>query len=300
MFRTDAHFIVRNNSLSAGGVPVVRFNEISNGTVENNLVSGGIIGIFCGRCSDVTLKDNLIGAGIFDTQSNNTVITGNTISHRGQQGINLDLTFNATVDDNSIANSNVGVELHYSYDVTITNNIISAGHVGIKVYRHSFNTTIINNTISVPSLSDVDISLEYTKNTIMIDNRMSRGGILILGDSLENWNTHVIATSNTVIGKTVHYLKNSTGGIIDSESGQVILANCSGVAVDNLDVSGVHAGFQIGFTNNSAIPRNHVHNNYWGITILSSFSPPIGTRFLRILLGTTCTASILKTQPIMR
>jgi len=290
IWRTDAHFIIRNVFVSAGGVPVINLMDAANGMVENSVVSGDLNEIFIGGCSNFTIRDNSVsggsplgsgGFGIHVTQSNNVVIRGNTVAHIGQADISLDLSSNVTVTGNDIRKAYIGIEIYYTYDVTITDNIIDANRtvdnddetyhgVGIKVGENSDNATIINNTISVPSFKDVDILIGHSENHIMVNNIMSQGGIFISGDSLEHWNTHVIATSNTVIGKTVHYLKNSTGGLVGSESGQVILANCSGVDVDNLDVSGVRAAFQIGFSRNSTITRNHVHHNYWGISVYSS------------------------------
>ncbi len=269
---TDAHFIIRDVILSAGGIPVNFFRNVTNGILENSVLSGHWNEIFVARCSNIIIRNNsLVGSNpraisIYVAQSTDSIITGNTITTPGEVDIRLDMSSNITVADNDISRAEVGIKLFYSRDNFITGNIIDSEYEGIDVGEDSDNATIVDNTISVLSPYYVDIYIGLSKNITMINNTMSRGGILLRGDSLEHWNTHVITPSNTVAGKTVHYLKNSIGGVISSEAGQVILANCSHVNVNNLDVSGVHAALQIGFSMNSTITRNHVYDNVWGLT----------------------------------
>ncbi|MCK5291173.1 MAG: right-handed parallel beta-helix repeat-containing protein [Thermoplasmata archaeon] len=276
---TDVHFIIRNVSVFLKAGPVVSFKEVENGRIENSVVSGDISEIFIGRCNNFKVVNNSVfgghplhgGSGIYVTQSNNTVVTGNTVVHTGPSvDVNFDTTFNSTVVGNHLTGSKTGLELFYARDMIVSDNTISVSHKGIRVDENSDNNTIINNTISVPSFGAVDIFLKNSRNNILANNIMSRGGIYIDGNSKEHWNTHIIAPSNTVIGKPVRYLKNSTGGILGSEAGQLIVANCSGLSVESLDVSGVHAAFQIGFSENLSIVRNHIHNNYWGVSVFST------------------------------
>lgn len=279
---TNVHFIVRNVSVYMRGTSSVFFLDAENGTIENSVVTGDVNEILLARCNNFKVVNNSVsgghplygGAGIFVTQSNNTVVTGNTVVHTSTTGpaagVSFDTTFNSTVVGNHLTRSKTGIELFYARDMIISDNTISASIKGIDIGENSDNNTIINNTISVPSYSAVDIFLKDSRNNILANNIMSLGGIYIDGSSKEHWNTHIIASSNTVIGKPVRYMKNSTGGILDSEAGQLIVANCSRLRVENLDVSGVHAAFQIGFSENLSIARNHVHNNYWGIAIYTT------------------------------
>ena len=272
---TDAHFLIRNVYARAGGVSAaIDLYEASNGVVENSELRGLLVEFQIGRCNNITVRNNSVsgsgGAGIFVAQSDNTIIRGNSVAQNGGAGISLDMSTNTTVTGNTVSLTRIGIDLFYSLDTTITENTVSAGDFGIKVGENSNNATIVDNAISVPSFSAIDVSLELTKNVVMVNNMMSRGGIYIFGDSLQHWNTHIIASSNTVIGKPVRYLKNSTGGLNGSEAGQVIMANCSGINVGNLDVSGVHTAFQIGFSDDNVIMRNHLHGNFYGMAIFSS------------------------------
>ena len=96
---------------------------------------------------------------------------------------------------------------------------------------------------------------------------MTRNGILIDGDSLDHWNTHTIDDSNTVNGKPVRYWTNVIGGIVPSNAGQVILANCTGVGVQSQDVINGSAGIQLGFSQYNTVTGNNASGNEFGIRL---------------------------------
>jgi parallel beta-helix repeat protein len=92
-------------------------------------------------------------------------------------------------------------------------------------------------------------------------NSMVENGIVLVGGSLEFWNTHIIDTSNTVNGNPVQYWKNFTGGTIPSGTGQVILANCTGTIVESQNVSNGDVGIAAGFSSDLLIANNTVDRN---------------------------------------
>ena len=93
----------------------------------------------------------------------------------------------------------------------------------------------------------------------------------VIEGNLEDWNTHTIDTSNTVNGKPVYYWKNQTNNIIPAGAGQVILANCSNVIIDNQNVSDGTIGISLGFSSECTITNNTItSNNEYGISLYSS------------------------------
>ncbi len=284
---TDAHFIIRNNHLSAGGGSVTYFYEMSNGTIEDNVVSGDVNQFCLGRASNFSILNNFVtggsyygGGSISVVQSTDVTISGNIIRQFGMHGgevvgtdIIVHLSVNVTITGNEIIDTSFGIDLSgYAYDVSITNNNIDVDHKGIRVGMNSDNATIVDNVISTPTFRDVDIILNSTENNVIQNNTMSGGGIYIQGYSLEHWNTHEIAPTNTVNGRPVRYWKNATSGIVETDAGQLIVANCSGVLAKDLDLEDIYAPLQVGFSRNSMIIRNRVHDNSWGVTLLSSSS----------------------------
>ena len=94
---------------------------------------------------------------------------------------------------------------------------------------------------------------------------MERNGIILDGDLIEHWNTHYIDTSNRVNGKPVIYRKNETGGNIPLGAGEVILANCTEVIVENQEVSNNTVFIQLGFSSNNSLNKNVAKRNIVGI-----------------------------------
>ncbi|MEM3445690.1 MAG: NosD domain-containing protein, partial [Thermoplasmata archaeon] len=96
-------------------------------------------------------------------------------------------------------------------------------------------------------------------------------GIIIDGSFISDWNTHEIDTSNKVNGKPVYYYRNQNGGTVPSPAGQVILANCTGMTVENLDVSTASRGIQLGFSSYNTVKNNNASGNAReGIFLVSS------------------------------
>ena len=94
-----------------------------------------------------------------------------------------------------------------------------------------------------------------------MNNTMNENGIIIEGFSLENWNSHTIKTTNTVNGKSVYYYKNVTGFTVHHGVGQVILANCSWMNVENQNCSNGSVGIMAGYSSLITITNNTCSSN---------------------------------------
>ena len=184
-------------------------------------------------------------------------ISGFTIQNiGGNAGIKI-ISNHATIIGNSITSWSVGIRLESSSNNIITGNNVTEGGT-IFLYKSSDNI-ITDNNITTGS-----IWLYYSSGTNISGNTMvGSGKIFIDGYKLEHWNTQVIDTSNTVYGKPVIYWKNQIGGTIPTDAGQVILANCTDVVVENQNISGDGARIQLGFSSGCTITGNHIINNEW-------------------------------------
>ncbi|UCD91665.1 MAG: right-handed parallel beta-helix repeat-containing protein, partial [Methanobacteriota archaeon] len=71
-------------------------------------------------------------------------------------------------------------------------------------------------------------------------------------------------------GKPVYYWKNIEGGQIPLDAGEVILANCTNIIAESLDVSNTSMGIQLGFSSRNTVRGNEVSNNSYGIQLVLS------------------------------
>jgi parallel beta-helix repeat protein len=118
---------------------------------------------------------------------------------------------------------------------------------------------VLNNIISN---NDFGIDLTSSTNISLRDNIFIRNGIFIYGNfQMSFWNTHDIDTSNTVNGRPVYYWKNQNNKTIPSDAGEVILANCSNIRIENQNLTNSSIGMELGFSSNNYIANSSLLNN---------------------------------------
>ena len=114
------------------------------------------------------------------------------------------------------------------------------------------NNTFIDNRFG--------ISLSNSESSSLRGNSMKSCGIEISG-GLSHWNSHNIYTSNTINEKPIIFWKNAASGIVPGGAGQVILVNCTGVVVENLNLSNASVGIQLAFSDSNTLANNTCNNN---------------------------------------
>jgi len=251
----NTHTIETSNTVN--GKPVHYLKNATGGSVP--LSAGQVL---LANCTNVTVENQIIDngtVGILLGFSTHNIVSNNTVFNHNLFGIRLDESMNNTVLNNSVSNSSSSISLGDSQYNTVESNNVSLNDIGIDV-MFSGNNTVVNNTVQKNWMG---IELAYSRSNTLTGNTMIDDGIRIHGDSHEHWNTHIIDTSNTVNGKPVRYWKNATGGTVPSDAGQVILANCGAVTVENQDVGNGSNGIEMGFSFNNVILNNTISGNTW-------------------------------------
>ena len=257
-------------------------NTISHNRIcKNNL--GGIRVISALRSgSGYTISSNEIcensGAGISLYGTSNNTITNNTINSNNGHGIELgDSSSDNTVTGNNVSSNNKsgihlgsdGTAFYGSNDNTISENKISSNkYDGISLGSSSNNNAITGNTVSSNNKSGIHL-YKCGRNSIITSNVMNSDGIFIEDFGLHNWNTHTIE-NNTVNGKPLYYFKNRIGGKVPEDAGQVILANCTGITIENLSITDTDAGIELGFSSYTTVKNCNISNNDYGIYLYHS------------------------------
>ncbi len=244
--------------------------NITNGSIKNNDVSSNdLYGLYLEESNDITIFNNTVSSnyyedGIYFTNSDNNIVENNTVSSNGDYGLYFrysigNILRNNTVSDNGYA----GVDLYYSDGTILENNTVSSNsNQGIYLYS-SDDTVLENNTVS--DNSDYGISLRYSEGIILKNTVLTNDGILIEGSSQSYWTTLDIDLTNTVNGKPVRLWKNRTSGTVPTDTGQVILANCTGVTIEDQNIDYSSVGILLGHSTNITLNNNSVSNNDDGI-----------------------------------
>ncbi len=239
-----------SNSINNDGIYLARTNNsmIANNTCYGNAWDGVRLQSYN---TNGTLANNTClfnsGNGIFlSTHSDDNNINNNTCRSNTQDGIYIiSSTENILKSNNLTDNAREGIWINTSSDIQIDNNTIQNSS-SIGIYLHASTTCTITN------------------------NNLTENGLYIFGNSLQYWNTHAIDTSNTVNDKPIRYHKNQTGGTVLSGAGQVILANCSFMIVENQNCSNASTGIALGFSHNNTIANNTCNGDrFCGIIVIN-------------------------------
>ena len=232
-----------------------------------------------------TLENGVIGGN--GTWDDPFVIAGWEIPVATGRAIYIEnTTMHFRIEDVYIhgASSGPGIVFLRSSNGTITNSLLEDNSVSVFVWFTS-NITVVNNNITncrtgirVANSSSVRVShitfescrrlldLRDSSLVSIYDNTADLGGIFIDGSLKEHFNSHEIAENNTVSGKPIRYVKDCYDLRLDGiDVAQVIVANCSGITLTNLSISGTGAALQLAFVRDGLVSSSYLLDNYFGI-----------------------------------
>ncbi|MCK4444682.1 MAG: right-handed parallel beta-helix repeat-containing protein [Thermoplasmata archaeon] len=271
-------------------------------TISENVVSNGDYGVYSQHSHDLNITNNNISSntyGIVLYNSGNSTTQSNDFWFNTDHGIYFSYNHDNVIEGNRISSStDDGIHLYMSdRNVAKNNRVSNSGEAGLTLYLSNFNEVSFNdvsnnwwgislwgtnnNTISnnIAFNCTVGILLERSINITLNENVMIGGGVhfSLENDRLEYWNSHDIH-SNTVNDRPVEYMKNFnqdwgpyTPWISPfSDAGQVILANCSLMMIDHLDLSSVFTAVSIAYSTQIMIRDNNISDNYIGIVLIHS------------------------------
>ena len=257
---TGTVYIRADGSIDPVGAPVQRNGDIY--TLTDNITSSGD-GIVVQRDNIIidgagyTVQGSGSGTGIYLFGRKNVTVR-NTQIQNFNYGIWLGSSSNNTVIGNNIANNGDGVMLYSSSNNSICgNNITANNHDGISLYSSSNNSIVGNN---ITANNGDGIWLDCSSNNSIVGNTFTNDGLFVWG-SYRN-----VVEDNTVNGKPLVYLEGVANYSV-GDAGQVILINCTGIRVENLNLSRASVGLQLWKTNNTIISENNIANNGDGIRL---------------------------------
>jgi len=299
--------IVTNTST---GINVFRS---SSSILTNNTVNYNGRGIHVRDSSFNTIKNNQvnnngIGISLF-VRGNFTTVTGNQVNNNRSFGIRNTLSSSNTIANNTANNNGIGIRLFTSFggltstNVSFTNNTANNNRVGISVISGTLDPSqpnVFTNNIANDN-TDVGIRLINGASFNIFTNNTANNntiGMLLSGstnntltDNTMNFNLfnfditgssdahfeHTIATSNTVDGKPILYVKDITNTIFDSSTnaGTFYCIRCDNVTINDLALTNNGAGVTLVSTNNSIVEGINANNNNNGIRLILSSSNTI-------------------------
>jgi len=161
-----------------------------------------------------------------------------------------------------------GIECEYSGHSSVTSNNCSDNGYGIFL-SSSDNSCVINNTVS--SNQEGGIYLSSCVNATLRENEFVDDGITLDGDELRHFNTHSIDATNSANTRPIYYYKNLSGIAVPAGAGQVLVANCSDMLVEDQNLSDTDVGIELAFCTRTNVTNNNCSSNNWlGAYVYSS------------------------------
>jgi len=238
------------NSYSNAGIRV----ESQNNTLSHNNCTRNYYGINLYKTENNVVTDNMIcdnyQAGILVVLSNDNIIENNTLDRNTWNGIQLTTSINITMKNNVLReHDHNGITLYKSSNNSILDNQCSnnGGH-GIELEESSNDNHVVGNVLDGNERSGIYIM--GSESNYLSQNQMFGCGIRISGALVSTWTTHSIDSSNTVNGRPIIFMKNQNTGSPPSDAGQIIIANCSWIVVEDQNLSGINTGMILGFSSN--------------------------------------------------
>lgn len=235
-------------------------NTIVNNTALNSNVGMVISYSNENNISRNTVLDNRIGIYLSFSEYND--VHNNTVSSNDDDGIRVDFSNRNNITANNVfSNQDYGIYLSFSSRNRINKN--NAHNNGDGIYlRYSDRNNISENNASYNRMG---IHLDNSMEMSISGNIMLYDSIFISSDSLEDWNTHTIDSSNTVNGKPVYYMKDQNMGTVPVNAGEIILANCDNFMIEGQTLTYGSVGLLFGFSSQNSIRDITVSYNDYGI-----------------------------------
>ena len=238
-------------SLEGTGVGTgINLKGRKNVTIENVKVSNFLYGVvFESSLNSILSNSNVTGNsyGVYLSKSSDNTIIGNDITGNDYSGVWLRHSSNNKINGNRMAgNGQDGIWLSTSSDDNkVAGNVVSKNGFGIRIDDYS-NNVLRNN-----------------------DLRENGGNFGVFGSHLPEFLQDIDA-SNTVNGKPVYYWVDHQDETVPLDAGFVALVGCSGITVQNLDLSYNGQALLLVHTTNSKITQNNIAKNIHGIYLCNS------------------------------
>jgi len=260
---------ITDNILMKSKMGIYLINSHHNNITDNNISSNSVFGIWLDTSSS---GNSINGNSIISNNdyciriySSDNTIMDNTISNKKGDGIILGIGNNNTIINNTFLNGN-GIAIRVGSNTNIiTGNTISNNSYGIFLVGSD------NNTVQMNTLSDNGggVSISSSNNNIISDNSLFNNSFFVSGSY------HNMVSNNTVNGKPLVYLEDESDKVIDYETGQIILINCSKITVENQKIADTDVGIELWNTDNSIIRNNDCLNKVYGIYLYGSLGNTI-------------------------
>lgn len=279
--------VIRNNcSRDQTGVKIIAiagniFN-VSNNVCSKNTVAGiNLTGESLASGRGTIGNNSCIGnslTGIQLTHFGGKIIN-NTCSQNGRRGMLLQHVSMSYISENNCSdNAGWGMYFTYMYNFMDGYRVSTFNSISSNIIANNSNGGLLSEMTSHETLSDnhfvgngrIGVCIKDCGYVTMRGQKMTGEGVLLQGSTIQSWALHDIDSSNLVNGKPIYYMVDGVGGIVPGGRGQVILANCKNIIVQDQVLNNATVGIAFGYCTAINVSYNYCSGGYFGIYLNST------------------------------
>lgn len=268
-------FTIRNGGNTTTGIGGgIHLYATDNCNISENIVTANNFGVYLENSGNNTLRNNRIFDNVY-----NFGVSGISLSHY----VN-DVDSSNTVDGKPIlywinehdreVPSDVGyVAIVNCTGMTIKNLHLSNNYNGLLIV-YTQNSVLTDNTITN---NWEGLRFDLSSDNVLSGNSMHNNEYnLLINGKLPN----DFGTTNAIDGKSIIYWIDQHNKVVPSNAGYVVLIDCTGITVKNLQLSNNLQGVLLINTRNSTITQNTITNQINGIELELSHNNTITNNFI--------------------
>jgi len=270
-------YIRANGKVDPSTAPILRNKDVYTftGNINDSIVVEKDSIVIDGAGYTLQGTGALLSKGI-DLSNVSNVIIKNMEIKAFYYGIDLSGSSNNIVQGNTITNNTHGIWLvRMAYEPPSDNHIIYGNNITRNKDFGIWLGFCSNNNVSNNNITDNyrGIGFEWSSNNALRGNNIgnNRYNFRVLGGAVSTV-VNDVDTSNTVDGKPIYYWIDKRDMAVPLDAGCVILVNCTGITVQNLDLRNNGQGLLLVYATNSTITTNSIANNECGIHLVHSSS----------------------------
>ncbi len=272
IFANCQNQLIEDLNLSSNFIGVL-MGWCSSSTIRNCDLDDQVYGVYLHGSDDILVHNNSCdgqkGTGVYLAYTDFTRIQNNSCNWSQDYGVFMTTQCNDNIIRNNtcIGNMDRGIYLSTAIRIRNFNNTIAWSETGI--YLNSATSAVMRNN-TIHNCSKQGIYIYNSQTTKSYDNHLEMCGFAMGGFVLAAYNTQKIDATNTVNGRPVRYVCNSTGETVPTNTGQMLIVNSDLVIANDINCSNASMGVVFAYSTFCVLGNISCNDNWYGAYVSTS------------------------------
>jgi len=245
-------------------------NLTGNTIGGNGYLSATPIEVFFEAAPAAVFADNLLlsqgASGVYLSASPNGIVRGNSVANHSF-AVFLESSDSTRVVGNSFSSNGFALYVH-SESVSVSDNVFRDNEYGLYLFQRG-NATIEGNQFS--AFGGKGVVVWGSERNRIRTNHFNYTGVLLEGTTVNDFDSHEIASSNFVNGRPLRYYHDCGPLSLDGQpTGQLLVSNCTGFRASNLTIGQTDVAVELAYVQDAVLQHNVLWGSYYGLRLIAS------------------------------